>query len=371
MADQRGSDRRAVVRGLVEKLRADPSTVDGVVAAARAVSPPVAGLPLREVHRHIGGLLQAVAEAFVRGTGLRDEQVRAADHLATDRAIQGIPLSALLDGYQAGRAHIMMRLIDAAREAGLTADTLLDSLLELDGYANELQNKLIHAYRETELNLARTAHAVRVQALRDLLHGEGDPGLAVDAGLDPARRYHCLVADVSDPRRARQVESVPDEVSAFVDGYLCAVAPRVPAHVGDVLVVAAPAVPPAELAGAYALCRSALAAASRRGLTGLRPLTALAVPVALDAHPRLGALLAAEHLGALDPSDEFHRLLAGTALAYLEHGSRADLAAASLHVHPNTVKHRLKRLAELTGFDGGPDLLSALAWWWALAAWLE
>ena len=102
--------------------------------------------------------------------------------------------------------------------------------------------------------------------------------------------------------------------------------------------------------------------------------------VAVDTQPRLGAMLAADLLAALDPDDEFHRLLAATALVYLEHGSRADLAALVLHVHPNTVKYRLRRLGELTGFER-PDtategaaeapLMRVLAWWWSLRTWLQ
>ena len=376
-----GRDGRDALRRLVERLRADPHTVDGVVAAARTRSPPVAALPVQEVRRHIGGLLNAVAEAFVRGQGLREEQIRAADRLATDRAIQGIPLAALLDGFQAGRTHIMVRLIENARAADLPTDALLDSLLELDGYANDLQNRLIHAYREMELTLARTAHAVRTQALRDLLH-DGPATRVAEAGLEPGRRYHCLVADVSDPREARQVESAlaaPDGVSGLVDGYLCAVVARVPALDG-VLAVVGPPVPPGELAATYRLCRAALGSARRLGLRGRQRLTDLAVTVAVDTQPRLGAMLAADLLAALDPDDEFHRLLAATALVYLEHGSRADLAALVLHVHPNTVKYRLRRLGELTGFER-PDtategaaeapLMRVLAWWWSLRTWLQ
>src|SRR5947207_5199738 len=376
-------DGRETVRRLVEELRADPRTVDGVVEAARTESPPVAALPVQEVRRHIGGLLNAVAEAFVRGRGLRDEQIRAADRLATDRAIQGIPLAALLDGFQAGRAHIIGRLVEEARAADLPTDALLDSLLELDSYANDLQNRLIHAYRETELSLARTAHAIRTQALRDLLH-DGPGARVAEAGLDPGRRYHCLVADVSDPREARHVESAlaaPDGVSALVDGYLCAVVSRVPPLDG-VLAVVGPPVAPADLAATYRLCRTALDPARRLGLHGRQRLTDLAPAVAVDSHPRLGAMLAAERLTALDHGDEFHRLLAATALVYLEHGSRVDLAALALHVHPNTVKYRLRRLGELTGFDrpdadaastGGvhTPLMRSLAWWWSLRTWLQ
>jgi DNA-binding PucR family transcriptional regulator len=182
---------------------------------------------------------------------------------------------------------------------------------------------------------------------------------------------------VGDPREARRAEAAlgsPDGVSCLVDGRLCAVTTRLPAGAA-MLVIAGPAVPPGELAEVYRLCRIALASARRRGLHGLRRLTALAMPVALDAHPKLGELLVREYLARLDAADEFHRLLAETALTYLDHGSRADHTAVALHVHPNTVKHRLRRLARLTSFDEpappGETLAHALRWRWALRAWLD
>jgi sugar diacid utilization regulator len=144
--------------------------------------------------------------------------------------------------------------------------------------------------------------------------------------------------------------------------------------VAAILVIAAPAVPPGQLAGTYRLCRAALVSARRRGLRGLLPVTDLALAIAADAYPGLGEMLADDFLARLDPAEEFHRLLAETVLVYLSKGNRADLTAAALHVHPNTVKHRLRRFGELTGFDaaapGGDALGYAMRWSWSLHTWL-
>jgi PucR C-terminal helix-turn-helix domain len=368
---------RAALRQLVERIRDDPATLDGAVEAARSRSTPVAALPVQEVQRHIFALLGAIAAVFVDSSAI-DDFGRAADRLATDRALQGVPLPALLTGYQAAREHVLFRLIDSARSADVVSADLLDALLELDSFTTYLQNRLVHAYRETELELARTAHAARTQALRDLLH-DGPPERIAEAGLDATRLYHCWVADVTDPSRARPVESLftsLDGVSGLVDGYLCGVTARLPATTaaGGTLVVASPAVPVAELAVSYRLCGAALASARKHGLCGLRSLTSLAMVLAVDAHPQLGEMLVDEHLARLSVADEFHRLLVETALVYLEHGGRVDLAAVALHVHPNTVKHRLRRLGELTAFDvpaePGDALAHALRWWWSLRTWL-
>jgi DNA-binding PucR family transcriptional regulator len=77
-------------------------------------------------------------------------------------------------------------------------------------------------------------------------------------------------------------------------------------------------------------------------------------------------------LAGLAGTDEFHRLLASTALTYLDHGGRVDATALALHVHPNTVKHRLRRLGELTGFSPPEgSLAEALRWRWAVDTWLR
>lgn len=375
MADTPG---RAVMRRIVEQMRADPYVLEGVADAARAKSPEIAALPRDEVQRRIAPLLAAVSSAFIDSSGLRADDVQAADLLAEDRAMQGIPLEALLEGFQAGRLYVLRRLVERANAQNLPADHLMDALFELDAYANEMQNRLIRTYREAELGQVGTAQAARLEALRVLLH-EGPASCIADTGLDPGRRYHCLISGVSDPRQARRMAATltaSGGPAGMVDGHLCAVSPRLPdrAAVTGMLVIASPAVRPDRLPVVYELCRAARESARRRSLQGLHPLTELATAIVADAHPRLADLLAEDLLSGLDPTDEFHRLLAQTALIYFTHGGRADLTAAALHVHPNTVKHRLRRLSELTGLDGPehPDdtMLHALRWCWALHTWL-
>lgn len=392
---------RPVLRTLIEKLRADPATLDGAVAAVRRQSPLVGRLPEHQVRRHVAALLDVVASAFAHspsahapgthpsladggspaaagiGEGELGPSAAVADHLAFDRAIQGVPLAALLDGFQAGRVYALSRLIDEARAAHATEE-LFDALAELDAYSHELRNRLIDAYRAREEELGRSGYSARSRALRELLLGE--PAAAPpEALLEPGLRYHCVIADVTDPRRAAPAEAVlvsGGGVSGFVDGWLCSATPRLPApqRVGDLLVVATPAVRLTELPDAYRAAAAALAAARAQGLRGLHAVTRLAVPAAVHAQSRIGRFLAEERLARLDPDDPFHRLLAQTTLTYLEHGRRVETTAAALHVHPNTVKHRLRRFGALTDFDEpeepGDTMQQAVRWWWALRAWL-
>ncbi|MBS2966169.1 helix-turn-helix domain-containing protein [Actinocrinis puniceicyclus] len=389
-----GSAGRPVVRALIEKLRADPGTLDGAVAAVRRQSPLVGRLPEHQVRRHVAALLDVAVSAFAHGAagggepgaggaggageGELGPSAAVAERLAFDRAIQGVPLAALLDGFQAGRVYALSRLIDEARAAGATEE-LFDALAQLDAYSHELRNRLIDAYRAREEELGRSGYGARARALRGLLLGE-PTAAAPEALLEPGVRYHCLIADVTDPRRAAPAEAMLGSgggVSGFVDGLLCSATPHPPPaeRVGQLLVVATPAVRIGDLPEAYRAAVVALAAARARGLRGLREVTTLAVPAAVHAQPRIGRFLAEQRLARLDPTEPFHRLLAQTAITYLEHGRRVESAATALHVHPNTVKHRLRRLSALSDFDQPPQpgdaLEHSVRWWWALRAWLD
>ncbi|WP_460369744.1 helix-turn-helix domain-containing protein, partial [Actinocorallia lasiicapitis] len=100
-------------------------------------------------------------------------------------------------------------------------------------------------------------------------------------------------------------------------------------------------------------------------------LAELALPTVTSGEPALGALLADTLLPALDRADPFHRELARTVLAYLDEGGGVEAAAAVLHVHPNTVKYRVRRFRQLTGDPLDRLGVAATAHrWWALREFL-
>ncbi|TVT42303.1 PucR family transcriptional regulator [Amycolatopsis rhizosphaerae] len=371
-----GAQERERVGEVLLAMAADSSVVDKVARAARAASPDVARLPASENLRHIAVLLEA-GLAALRGTGEPD--FTAAAVLGADRAAQGVPITALLQGVQAGRRCAVEIAIERGRAAGLSPEAMLEAMLDFDHYADALERQVISGYHTAELELSRTVRDARTQLLRRLLHGDALTGEELaSAGLHPDCRYHCLLSDVSDPVQARSLEqrlSGCGGVFGLVEGRLTGLAARLPATAGfgsDALVVAAPAAALPDIRARYTWCGTALTAAQRRGLRGLHHLTDLAGETALAAQPALASLLAETLLGALDPGDAFHRQLACTALAYLDHGRRLDQTAAALHIHANTVRYRLGRLAEITGasLEASPAVLPTLRWWWALHTWL-
>ncbi|GAA4657665.1 helix-turn-helix domain-containing protein [Streptomyces chumphonensis] len=391
---------RALFRRVLHDLASDTGVVEEIVAAARRHSPAVARLPESENRRHIAVLLAAALASAGGPPAPGEQDFTAATLLGRDRAAQGVPITALLRGVQAGRGRATEIAVERGRAAGVAPEAVIGALLDFDRYAGAMELHVIDGYHTAQLELARTARDARTQVLRRLLHGDrrtadgaGSPD-AVDpdelerAGLRPDRPYHCVLSDVTDPVRAQALEGrLASSGGAFglVEGRLAGLAARLPtaAAVGaDALVVVAPAAPLSRARHMHALCDAGLRALGGQGpagarTTGLHRLTDLAVEIALDAQPRLAELLCRDLLGALDPADAFHRELALTARAYFDHGMRQDQTAAVLHVHPNTVRYRLGRLAALTGTlpeaaDPGarPSLLTGLHWHWALRTWL-
>ncbi|GIF15431.1 helix-turn-helix domain-containing protein [Actinoplanes teichomyceticus] len=371
---------------LVHALVADPRLVDDVVASARAQSPEAARLPPAESRRHVAALITAGCTAFLRAGEPDDEDFADAVRFGAEGAALGVPVGALLSGVHGGRSRILEIAIARGRAAGLPDHVLLQGLLRLDRYGNALERHVLDGYRTAQRQLDTDRRAARMRVLRHLLLGPDradgtDPGGDLGRfGLTVEGRYHCVVSDATDPARVRELEQAFARcggVLAPVGGRLSGLTPRLPGCAGGTppaLVVSTPPVPLTGAAAAHRLALAALHAARVRGMTGPHGVTGLAGETALAGQPMLAGFLRDELLGALDPADDFHRDLAGTALAYLDRGQRLDLTAGSLHLHPNTVRYRLRRLHELTGFGAAGEQLTVLEtvrWWWALWAWSQ
>ena len=365
---------------VLRSMATDRGVVEELVRAARGRSPEVARLPEAENRRHVEVLLATGLDFFERSDEPEAQDFEAAEALGGDRAAQGVSIDGLLRGVQAARTAAMRIAIARSRAAGVPDDVLLEGMVELDRYTGALERHVINGYHTAELELSRTNRDANTHLLRRLLlHGDGPPPEPAElrrAGLVLDGRYHCVVSDVTQPGEARALEQrLPGcgGIFGLVEGRLTGLAARLPTDLPpDVLLVVAPATGLAPMRDVHPLCVAALRIAGRAGQRGVRHLTDLSGEVALAAQPVLAELLRGT-LAGLDHDDDFHRELVGTALVYLDHGQRLGHAAAALHVHPNTVRYRLDRLAELTGspWDDGPStVLGTLRHWWALRTWL-
>ena len=372
------------LRHLARRAASDPVLSERALAAARATASSLAALDEGEARRHLEAVTAAVAGSYADGRALSEQELRVIRSLGADRARQLVPLAALVTGFRAARNELVHATVDEARREGTDPAEMVDGLVELDTHLMEVEYELLHAYVEAEAELRRTNRDLEAGVVRQVLLGVlPAPEQLARAGLEPQRQYHCLVSDAADAveieRANSYLEPATDAHSAVLDGYLVALVWRMPqateasARAPGIMVVT----PQASLERVAALYRLALRArdiAQRQKLEGLQPLQMLALDTAAASLAELGSLLCEQLNRALDPGRAYHREIVATSLAYLESGASIDKTAALLHLHPNTVKYRLRRLGEvLPGPSqapwGGLSLRDAFSHWLLLSAW--
>ena len=291
-------------------------SLDALHAALR-VGARVTWQRLREKAEHIGGdadVLGRIGEAIFRYL----------DELA----------AACSAGYAEAKAEF-------AGETELLKRRLLDLLLSDTPVSPESISRLARAAGW------RPPRRVAVVALTD--GGRGFPGLLplpadLLAGL--TRREPCLlVPDPDGPGRLRLLE-------AGLRGWQAAGRPADGAAAGCLAAIG-PAVPIAHANRSLRWARQALALAQRglaRGANGIVRCDEQLATLVLLADADLASLLSGQALAPLrllrpEQADR----LAATLLAWLESADNAEIAARQLHVHPQTVRYRLRQLTELFG----------------------
>ncbi|MFE9763669.1 PucR family transcriptional regulator [Streptomyces sp. NPDC005808] len=380
------ADEHDSVAGILRSMVVDVDVCGALVEAARDRSPELARLAEAETRSHVTAMIHAADTWFDTFERVEEQDFTAALLLGADRAGQGIPMTAVLQGLQAAFTRTTEIMVDRCRSDGVSDGALLTMVMRLKEYGDAVERHVINGYRAAERGTAHEPLGAPTRILRQLLVGGVTPSAEelVRAGIRPGGQHHCLVRDMGDSARTRPPMSrlaVPRGTFGLVEGRLVGLCPRTPTREeieATALVVVSPAAPLNELRPLYRLCVRAVDIGRRQGRRGLYDLTDFAAEIALADQPLLGSVLSARFLNGLDQSDAFHRQLALTALTFLDNGRRLDQTATVLFTHPNTVRYRLGRLQQITGESltdapaesrSGP--LSTLHWWWALTTWLR
>jgi DNA-binding PucR family transcriptional regulator len=109
----------------------------------------------------------------------------------------------------------------------------------------------------------------------------------------------------------------------------------------------------------------ALQTALAFGQDGAFSLADLSIRPAILADEALGDAFAARHLEPLAGMGRLGAELESTLRAWFDMEMRMDDTARALHIHPNTLRHRLRRFEQVTGatLRDPRDLVEL---WWAL-----
>ena len=359
---------RAQLSALVDRV--DPAEVAReMVTAFRAEIPGYSRLPESVLAGQILDVSQRNVELFFRSiTELRgptEEELVPFRESARSRAEEGLPLEDVLNAYRLGgrlgwralmaeaqpdehpallaAAEFLMRYIDSV--SAVVAQTYLDEHQHLVSEEERRQRALVDALVHPERE---------VPALRDLAERVGFPlanRYRPFAKMLPGAPPHAH-SQLASALRTRGVLALTegDRVTGLaaedVDETVFA-RPRGPFALGR-------AAPRAELAAALDDMRRLLDLARRNGLDGPIEVDAFVLELLLARAPDLGLRLADRVLGPLESYAERRSSgLLETLEAFLECELDRRATAQRLHVHPNTLDYRLRRIAELTTLDAG------------------
>ncbi|MFF1448411.1 PucR family transcriptional regulator [Streptomyces sp. NPDC058274] len=369
------SDARERVR---QEMAADPGVVEAVVAAVHEQVPVYAALDdrrLPEVRAIAAWGLDRLLHLWATDGALDPSDLRRFRGIAAARAADGRPVQAVLRAYRVAATVLTDEI--AARAPRLAAADAFALARMLLSTLDTLSEEMAAAYATTSEDLAGDRDRALRLLLDDLIAGRH---ASVGALTDRAARLgvqlpdpYCLL--VAEPVAPDGADMSHDAVAALLDaltapgGDTTALA-TVRGSRAVLLLPAAAAAHAGSVLGGQSWRGCAISDESLDRVAVAHRLAADALDTApahahhpgrllTDADAHVLALLAGhpaaapDHIGrlVLGPlADPGRRHLLEALTAYIDTGS-ASAAARALHLHPQSLRYRLRRIHDLTGRD--------------------
>ena len=329
----------------------------------------VAVIGVAEVRRSCAANAHYVFEALA---GPDEPNVSAAVETGLTRAELGVPITAVSSAYRIGFRYMWEATVAEARRRRIPAETILDAAAYIMQAQDDFTRAMLDAYRE--------------QLTRQLLRREQDRSALVEAVLFGRITDTRSLWDAADLLRlptsgpfvvvAAQVREIGRAVLPDIESRLDArdirsawrllpdqqvgiVALRGPARDNLLDVLRAAAVAPVGVSAPFGDLTDTSEALrlARIALVGnapdddpIRVFDDAPLALAAVSAPELMRRVGTNVLGGLDTLPPGERaVLLETFDAWLAADGSTSTAASAIFVHPNTVRHRLRRLEERTG----------------------
>ena len=241
-------------------------------------------------------------------------------------------------------------------------------------WADAVMDIVAAAHREVELEQAREEQQRRDAFVLALLTGTLDAtelrresatfGLDPDREFTPFRARGCGATQLS--HRVAVALSGDDGLVMSLDRDLAGIATRPPEALPGIVTGVGPPARLETLPSAFALASRALQTAVAFGEEGAFSLADLSIRPAIVWPTRRSATRSPPATSSRSPAlGRLGAELEETLRTWFDQGMRVDDTARALHVHANTLRHRLRRFEEATGTTlRDPRHLVEL--WWAL-----
>jgi len=348
----------ALVARLVEEIEAElDAVVEEIGDRIRAEIPDFRRLPAERLARAVHGNVSRALAALRDLREPTEEELERAAAVGRERAEQGLSVDAVLHAYRISITAVWSRFGELARAQGADVATVLAFSETLWRWADAVMDVVGAAHREVELEQAREEQQRRDAFVFALLTGTLGPDElrreSATFGLDPEREYI--------PFRARGRLKL-DAMSIALDHDVAGLATAPPSPLPGVTLGFAAPTRLESLPSGFAHASRALQTALAFGQVGAYTLADLSIRPAILADEALGDAFAERHLA---PLAGLGMELEDTLRTYLDLGMKIDDTARVLHVHANTLRHRLRRFEEATGANlRDPRVVVEL--WWAL-----
>lgn len=376
-----GADQQRL-RALLADLESDASILEDTVSELRATIPGYEDIPADSVRASARRNLALSIRTLQDGRAPDPEGIEEPRTLMEERMSQGVSIVSVLAGFRLSMSVILRHLLDLAPRHGVPPERALDFSTLLWALGDAFTTQAVVVHRDRSIARAVADSARRTHWIRDaviggldrtaLLAGAGTYDLPLDrpvravrataspgAGADPAERLQLWAEQarlrlLTAPRGEGAVGILMDDVGPGTE------APGLTIALG-------PAVPLTEVRESFTVSTRVLDAAHRVGWTGVVDVEALSWRMGIHSSPETTRLLLDKHVAPVLAEGPFGELVLEALGAYLDHGLNIPHAAASIPVHVNTLRYRLKRYRELTG-GNVQDLETLIEASWALAA---
>jgi hypothetical protein len=358
-----------------------------MLARAPGLGKAMADLLCREIDAYRDGTVvtkEQVGESCVANVtfifdslaGDADVDVSPAEYTGTARALSGVPLPAVMTAYRIGFRFMWEQTIAAARAAAIPTDSILDATARVFLAQETFTQAMSSAYRQQLTAQILEREEERSALVEALLSHRITDGQSLWEAADllrlPTSGPYVVVAvelpaigklglpTIENKLSVRDIRSAWRLLPDLQVGVVHLRGHATPAALGELVEVLRHAAtarvgispPYDELADTSDALRFARLAVTGKPLDDSLVAVFDDTPLAIAAvsAPEVMATIRSSVLGPLNtlPAEE-RTVLLDTFQAWVEAGGSANDTAKKVFCHPNTVRHRLHRIEELTG----------------------
>ena len=285
----------------------------------------------------------------------------------------GIPLESLMHAQALLRGAVWHACVDAADQHDLPRAALARAGNLQTEYITDTTALAVSIYADVEAERRRSEQRDRDRALMTLLRGTADERsrleLARSFGLSTDCTYVAFAARSEGAAEAlRDVTRGNTAIVGTVNADIAAIARSdvVGRLATDVPIGIGPPCAFLDLPRSFDVATRVLSASNGFGLSGPVRLEDLGLKLSVVEDDLVGDELTRRYLAPLDSYGDFGVLIRNTVDAFLRERFAIDKVADQLHVHRNSVYHRIARFEAITGADLS-EIDDIVAVWWALS----